>query len=78
MQYVIFEETMSNVMKIPTAVPQGSILGPLLFLIYINDIKNTATLFELIGYADDATLNGTLAKFAAATPRGGSVIHPDG
>ena len=75
MQYVIFEETMSNVMKITTGVPQGSILGPLLFLIYINDIKNAATLFELIGYADDTTLYGTLKKFAAATPRGGSVIQ---
>ena len=74
-QYVLFEETMSNVMKITTGVPQGSILGPLLFLIYINDINNTATLFELIGYADDTTLYGTLKKFAAATPRGGSVIQ---
>ena len=62
-QYVQIDTYKSDTTTITTGVPQGSILGPLLFIIYLNDISKFSTLFNTITYADDTTLMGNLSKF---------------
>ena len=59
-QYVDINGTVSDSLMINTGVPQGSILGPLLFLIYMNDIANSSLLFNFLLYADDTTLSNSL------------------
>ena len=52
-QFVSYDGIESKVLPIQYGVPQGSILGPLLFIIYMNDLFNVSNFLFTILYADD-------------------------
>ena len=55
-QYVSICGANSTMQKLTCGVPQGSILGPLLFIIYINDFIKSSDTFNFILFADDSNL----------------------
>ena len=55
-QYVQIKGTKSSLERIPCGVPQGSILGPTLFNLYLNDICNVSSILEFTLFADDTNI----------------------
>ena len=55
-QFVHYKHCDSDLLNVCCVVPQGSILGPQLCIIYMNDICNVSKLFKFILFADDTNL----------------------
>ena len=56
-QFVVYKGIPSEFLPIKLGVPQGSILGPLLFIVYINDIQCCTDILHSMLYADDSTFS---------------------
>ena len=55
-QFTVIGGTSSSVNCITCGVPQGSVLGPILFLLYINDFNNCSSILKFNIFADDSNL----------------------
>ena len=62
-QFVKLGNVKSKLISMLIGVPQGSILGPLLFSIYINDLPKSCPKLNCIMYADDTSLYSSLEHF---------------
>ena len=56
MQHISIGGVKSDKISIKCGVPQGSVLGPLLFLLYINDFSNCSKIIDIHLFADDSNL----------------------
>ena len=62
-QRVIMNSKFSNWLPVLSGVPQGSILGPLLFIIYINDIVSVVQSSSIKIFSDDVSLYANVSSY---------------
>ena len=54
--FLMYDNFLSNANDVLTRVPQGSILGPLLLIIFLNDITDVISSAKIIKYVDDTVI----------------------
>ena len=57
-QRALVNNTLSNVLTVFGGIPQGEVIGPLLLIMYINDISTEITHIDINLFADDAKISG--------------------
>ena len=55
-QFTVFNSKNSSLQSVSCGIPQGSIIGPLLFLMYINDLHSVSPILNFILFADDTNI----------------------
>lgn len=68
-------DVVSSTRQIKFGVPQGSILGPLLFTLYINDIKNLARDDEINLFADDTSIFCSSKNYRLLKTKCNNILH---
>ena len=68
-QFVSVGDRSSEILDTKMGVPQGSTLGPLFFILYINDMSNTIENLSIVHFADDSTLHTPLHRNMNIAPQ---------
>ena len=61
-QFVFLNSESSDIRNLSGGVPQGSVLGPLLFLLYINDLPNLSKILDFYLFTDDTNIYILLSR----------------
>lgn len=76
-QAVVIKNYISGWLTVPSGVPQGSILGPLLFAVFVNDIEQCLEVSQLLCFADDMKIIYPISSLADAASLQSDLIRLD-
>ena len=67
-QRVVLNGKISDVIKVPSGVPQGTIIAPILFSIYVRDLFSAQISSQLLAYADDMKVFASVSPTSSLAP----------